>query len=228
MRIIELNKVQGIRNSSDKLLMKRAFREAGIKTAQWWTTNDGRTFVENENGARISINDLPYPVVLKSRLGSRGRGNTLCRTQEDFTTALRGKNLNDYIIEKFYNYNREYRLHVNKNGYFYTCRKVLKQDTPENQRWFRNDSNSSWLLEENPSFDKPNSFKDIEKDCVKALETLGLDFAAFDVRVQSSKDNKGRSREKADYIIIESNSAPSFGDRTLEEYKKMIPQLINS
>jgi len=227
MNVIELNSVEGIKNSSDKLLMKRAFAKAGVKTATWYTTSDGKTFYQSEDKSKsVNINDLEYPIVLKSRTGSRGRGNTLCKTKEELVAAMSGKTLSNYILEKYYAYNKEYRIHANLNGYFYTCRKVLKSDTPEDKRWFRNDSNSSWLIEENEGFEKPRSFDAIVNDCVNALKHLKLDFAAFDIRVQSSKDKKGRNREFEDYILIESNSAPSFGDRTAQEYEKMITSLV--
>ena len=53
----------------------------------------------------------------------------------------------------------------NEHHCIYTCRKVLKNDTPENQRWFRNDSNSAWYLETNPKFDKPVNWDSIIDEC---------------------------------------------------------------
>ncbi len=227
MNVLELNSVEGVKKSSDKLLMKEAFTKANVRTADWWTTTDGTNFKFNNNSNAITtISNLPFPLVVKSRMGSRGRGNTLVNNLEELNGLLKNKTLNNYIFEKFYNYNKEYRFHVNEDGCFYTCRKMLREETPEDKRWFRNDSNSVWIVEENEQYERPSCYENIVSDCKKALKHLNLDFAAFDVRVQSEKDKKGNRRDNVDYIIIESNSAPSFGERTLTEYDTMIRSLL--
>jgi len=126
------------------------------------------------------------------------------------------KRLGNYIIERYYNYNKEYRLHVSKDGCFYTNRKMLKTDAEE--RWFRNDSNSVWIREENPKFEKPRNWGVIVNECVKALNAVGLDLGACDVRVQSKND-------RPDFIICEINSAPSFGEITLTKYQNEIKKI---
>jgi len=215
-----INSIDAIKTSANKLLMKKAFQKANVKTADWFN-GDVKLEITNE-----SVNGIPYPIVAKNYFGSRGTGNYLLKTEAELREWIRDKNLNNYLFEKFYNYNREYRLHVSKDGCFYTCRKVLKNDTPENQRWFRNDSNSNWILESNELFDKPVNWKTIEAECVKALKAVGLDFAAMDVRVQSSETSKGKKRENPDFIIIECNSAPSFGQITLQMYFNQIRKFI--
>jgi len=142
--------------------------------------------------------------------------------------ALRSKlgSTNGYYSERFINYNREYRLHCTKNGCFYACRKMLKTDAEA--RWFKNDSNCIWYVDTNDGFDRPTNWDKIEAECVKALNAVGLDFGAFDVRVQSSKNKEEVLREDPKFVIIEVNSAPSFGDITERKYKEIIPQLIMS
>jgi glutathione synthase/RimK-type ligase-like ATP-grasp enzyme len=218
---LELNKPEAIKVSSNKALMKRAFTDAGVKTADWWLYNNG--FIKQEiargQAATITaIEDLPYPIVAKSLYGSRGIGNFLLRTQQEFTQWLQNKDLGNYIFEKFYNYTREYRLHVSVNGCFYTCRKMLKSDTPEANRWYRNDSNCVWIVEENEAFNKPQNWDKIVQNCIIALDAVGLDVAAFDVKVRGRDDN--------DFVILESNSAPSFGDITIQKYAEEIPKII--
>lgn len=217
---VQINIPEAIMNSADKLRMKRCFRTGDVKTAVW-LEGAGNTTQQIEEWARDK-----FPIVTKSRMGSRGRGNTLIQTALEFSNWIRGKNINDFIFEKFYNYNREYRLHVTEDGCFYTCRKMLKQDTPKDQRWFRNDSNSVWIMETNKSFDRPTSWDNIVTECVKALKSCRLDFGACDVRVQSSLDDKKRPRKEVDFIIVEINSAPSFGDVTQEKYLEMLPVLL--
>lgn len=226
---IEINPVKGIKNSANKLLMKQCFTRAKVKTANWGKATDvdhinsgAIQFRTDENGCE----GLEYPIIAKSLYGSRGEGNYKLDNQAALEQWMKGKNLNNYIFEKFYTYTREYRLHVSKNGCFYACRKMLKEGTPDNQKWSRHDDNCVWIVEENEQFDKPVNWKSIVSDCVKAIQEIGLDVGAFDVKVQSSKDSKGRNRENPEYILIEINSAPSHGERTCVEYVKEVTKLI--
>ena len=231
---VQLNSVEAIRNSSNKLLMKQCFTKVGVKTADWWTIYKGGdefngvllTCRNNNEEPFNTFKDLTFPIVAKHIYGSRGEGNTLINSQQELEAWLKGKTLSNYIFEKFYSFSREYRLHVTEEGCFYTCRKMLKEETPEDKRWYRNDNNSVWILEENPQFDKPVNWKDIEADCVKALKAVGLDFAAMDVRVQSKLDKDGRERKNPEWILLESNSAPSLGRITTQKYLETLPKLL--
>lgn len=223
---VEINRPDAIANSASKLRMKRCFTKAGVRTANWvdpsqCTGASGKTVVSE-------CTKIGYPIVAKHIFGSRGRGNYKLDSVEQLTVWLKGKSISDYIFEKFHNYNREYRLHVTAAGCFYTCRKMLKNETPDDKRWYRNDSNSVWIVEkkegrENPVFAKPSNWKEIEAECVKALKSCGLDFGAVDLRVQG-KEAKG----SPEFIIIEINSAPGLGDIGVEIYKTELLKLINS
>lgn len=219
---IELNSKDAIRNSSSKLKMKRCFENNNVKTAPWIQFNNLETL-------NNFIQEVEFPIVAKSHNGSRGRGNTLIKNKIDLDNFLNSKpnNLNSYIFEKYCNYNKEYRLHVTKNGCFYSCRKMLKQEFKEHSNaWQRHDDNCVWILEENELFDKPNNWNDIVKNCVEALNSCGLDFGACDLRVQNNIDKKGNIRENPDFIVVEINSAPSFGEKTLEKYIEILPNLL--
>jgi hypothetical protein len=227
---IECNTIQGVKNSSNKLLMKKCFENAHIQHADWFLLENGH-FIQisaalNENQAIVPRAELPFPLVMKHIYGSRGTGNSLITSLEALEQALVGKTMSNYIFEKFYSYTREYRLHVSADGCFYTCRKMLKQGTPEGKKWQRHDENCVWVIEENPNFDKPINWENIVNDCKKALVTLNLDVAAFDVKVQSAKNEEGTKRKDPKYIILESNSAPSFGQFTAENYLIEIPKIL--
>lgn len=212
---IELNTVEAVKNSANKLLMKECFAIAEVKTANWSLGYDEE-----------ARNNLGFPIIAKHIFGSRGRGNYKLDNQEQLDAWLVGKDLNKYIFEKFYNYSREYRLHVSENGCFYTNRKMLKNDTPEDQRWYRNDSNSNWWLETNEGFDKPVNWDSVVEESVKALKAVGLDFGAVDLRIQSKLDKHGSVRENPEFIVVEINSAPSFGEGTLACYLEELPKLL--
>lgn len=229
---VEINTVQAVKNSADKLLMKERFTEANVSTAPWWTFSDGLFLKNNNSENGMTINDLPFPLVTKHRNGSRGSGNIKHDTPESLSEWLSKKlslnAISNYIIEQYLPYVREYRLHVTKDGCFYTCRKMIKSDTPEHKRWFRNDSNSVWILETNDIFDKPTNWEDIVSESVKSLKAVGLDIGAVDVRVQSSKTKNGSERKYPKFFIIEINSAPSFGEITAEKYVEQISNILQT
>lgn len=214
--IIEINSVEAIERSRSKLLMKQAFANAGVPQATWWDSYQ----------ALAHDNEIPYPILAKRVFGFKGRGMVKIDSKEKLEEFIANTNLNGYYFEQFHNYAKEYRLHVTTNGCFYGLRKMIKEDTAEDQRWFRNDSNCVWILEENPLFDKPVNWNQIESDCVNALNEIGLDIGAFDVKVQSSTTPDGKARENPLYILIEVNSAPSMGDITVERYKSILPKLL--
>jgi len=220
---VEINTIEAIRNSSDKLRMKKCFTDAKIKSAQWWTSYDGTNFNGDE---KLTISELPYPIVSKHRFGSKGRGNTLIKSEQELQNWLKGKNLTNYIFEKYYNYVREYRIHVSNLGCFYSCRKMIKSDTPEDKRWYKNDDNCVWITESNELFDKPSNWNLVLDEATKALNAVGLNIGAIDLRIQSAKDQKGISRTNPEFIIIEINSAPGLGDLGKEIYKNHINELI--
>jgi hypothetical protein len=212
--------------------MKQCFTRGGVKTAEWFVYCNNGDYTHNmcnmsnnlyyDEGDYKFFNELPYPIIAKSHYGSRGVGNTKLDNQQALQSWMQGKTLSNYIFEKFQPLGREYRLHISKFGCFYACRKLLRSDAPENT-WQYHDDVVTWALESNPSFKKPNNWNDIVADCVKAQKSLGLDICAFDVIV--SLPNK---ENNSDWLIVESASAPSFGDITLQKYLIEIPKIINS
>lgn len=230
---VECNSIEAIKNSASKLLMKKCFSKAGVSTANWYVANkkmdNGVLFYEGTDefhSKTLSTKELNYPLIAKSFYGSRGIGNTKINSFEELLEFVKNKDVSNYIFEEYKTYLREYRIHVTEEGYFYSCRKMLKKDTPEHKKFQRHDDNCVWIVEENPLFDKPVNWDSIIEDCVKALKSLGLDIGAFDLKVQSAKDKKGNFRENPEWIIIESCSAPSFGKITSEKYIEQIPKIL--
>lgn len=208
----EINTAQACAISGNKIWMRQAFVECDIPIAEGICTSsveDLENFLE-EHGT----------IICKHIHSSKGKGIYLIRCHEELLDWIDyHKDLNNYVFEKYYTYTREYRLHVTKEGCFYTCRKMLKRDAEV--RWHRHSTNSVWIMEDSPLFDKPTNWDNIVDSCVEALKAIGLDIAAFDVKVQSNK------HEEPKYIILESNSAPSLGEKGLEKYKTILTKLIN-
>ncbi len=216
--VVQINSIQGVMNSASKLRMKQCFNTGSVRHADWIGSTNNRTNILNW------ANTTGYPIVSKSLGGSRGVGNEKHDNQTSLGRFLDTHNGHLYIFEKFIKYTREYRLHISKNGCFYTCRKLLKNDAPEGT-WQRHDDVCSWALENNPSFKKPNNWNAIVQDCINAQRALGLDICGFDVMVQGATRD-GRERNNPDWIICESCSAPSFGTITTQKYITELNKLI--
>lgn len=200
---IQINSIEAIENSSSKFKMKECFKKAGVQSPDFWRNHQ-------------NIPEDAYPIVAKINYGSRGNGMYKLDSPLAKQAFVTNRDLSRYYFEKFYTHTREYRLHVTEMGCFYTCRKMLKQNTPEDKKWYRNNDNCIWYLESNPSFNKPDSWDNIVAECIKAMKSVGLDFAACDVKVN----------KKGNFQILEVNSAPSFGEETEAQYRKIIPQLF--
>ncbi len=240
---LEINSVQSIENSSNKLLMKELFIVAGANSPIFYKLSKQKAYYYNNEWIEVSFTKLSemikYPVLAKRTYRSRGAGMKKIDNKTQFmkfiSEFVRDKNkqeTNPYYIEQFYSHSREYRLHVSEFGCFYACRKMLKKDA-EN-RWYRNDSNSVWITEknlikdnegniisyegENEKFNKPDTWNQIIEHCQAARNTLGLDVCCFDVKVN----------KKGEWLILESNSAPSFGSITEIMYKEELPKVIQS
>lgn len=212
---IEINTAEACRISGNKLLMKKAFDKAGIKTPEWlhFTKNITEETIVNVLKSRIG-HEWKY-IICKHKNSSKGRGLYLLKSSEDIKLFLHEhyNTISNYIFERYYNYAREYRVHVTKDGIFYACRKMLKNDAEE--RWHRHDHNCVWITETNEKFCRPINWNDIEKECIRALKSIGLDIAAFDIKVS----NKG---DYPEFMILESNSAPGLGALGLTKYKQII------
>jgi len=212
---VEINSIEAIKNSSDKLRMKRCFAEFGVRTPEWYHGDSPVEWAADK-----------YPIVGKHRFGSRGTGNTYIENEEQLLRFISNKTLSNYIFEKYYNYVREYRIHSTQDECFYYCRKMLKSDTPDNERWYRNDNNSIWVLPDNELFDKPANWSEIEEQAKLAVRAVGLDMAAVDIRVQSTINKKGNKRESSNFVILETNSAPGLGDIGKDMYKNQIVKML--
>jgi D-alanine-D-alanine ligase-like ATP-grasp enzyme len=224
----ELNSVDSVKISSNKHSMKVAFDEAEVRHAPWIAmdkfTKEKPKFDAFIKDSKLSDKENRF-LIIKHKHGSRGTGNYLIKSTSDLDNFIKQHkdSLSNYIIEQYKNFTVEYRLHVSELGCFYTCRKVLKSDTPKEKRFQRHDDNCSWFLEKNPKFDKPSNWDEIVKDCQKALRAIGADILAFDVKCTSTKEKKDK---KCDWILIESCSAPAFGNVMAEAYKEHLPKLI--
>ena len=129
--IIEINTAESCHNSGDKILMKTLFTDNEVKSAEW---------LELKYHNLVDYDLITYPAIIKHKNSCKGKGIYYVENKDVSDEFIQSHNdLQNYIIEKYYNYSKEYRLHVTKDGCFYTCRKMLKEDAGE--RWHRHDMN---------------------------------------------------------------------------------------
>lgn len=208
--VIEVNTTDAIQNSRSKIRMKNCFTTKKVSQAEWWTSMQG-----------VNINNLPYPMLAKRTFGFQGRGMRLFQDAEELRSWLRSHTIgSEWILERYYNYAREYRLHVGRGvGVFLSWRKLRRRDATE--RWFFNSENCEWYGEQHGLFDQPKCWKAMCKAAVDALTSTGLDIGAVDIRVQSN------TQDDPKFIVCEINSAPALGEVGIEKYKEVIKTIID-
>lgn len=219
---IQINTVQSVVNSSDKLLMKSLFN--GDYTPDYWFWDGDSWGGMNDEGLLESIT---YPVLTKLQFRSQGAG----MNKHDNADSLRPQladikrryteGLNQKYIERFHNYSKEYGIHVALDECFYACRKARISGRTE---YYRNSDNCVWFTQYDDNnivkedFKIPANWDDIVEECNRLRKLVGLDITRMDVIVASN----GR------FKILECNSAPSIAPGTGVKYREMIPKIINS
>lgn len=229
---IEINTAESCAISGNKIKMKERFTHGKIATAEWFMLRpksvEYNNFTKKFFSSKVNHALTKWKAIIVKRYNSSGgNGIFFIQTPDDFDIFIRHEDFCNedtnkvkyYIFERYYTYSREYRIHVTKNGYFLADRKMLIDDAEE--RWHRHANNSVWISEDNPKFDKPTNWDDIVTECINAMKSVGLDIAAFDVKVQNNKHKNPK------FIILESNSAPSLGEQSLEAYKNILIDIIN-
>jgi glutathione synthase/RimK-type ligase-like ATP-grasp enzyme len=206
--VTEINTVEAVNNSRNKLAMKECFAGREIPQATFSVINGE------------IIEHAEFPLVVKRVCGFQGRGMELINNREAWNTWLASHpNRDGWFVEKFYNYAREYRLHVARGeGIIMSWRKLRTSDATE--RWFFNSTNSSWVGPDHELFDRPSCWEAMQVAAINALESTGLDIGAVDIRVQSSHKRKPK------FIVCEINSAPALGEMGIGIYRNTIKKLI--
>lgn len=200
--VIEVNTVESIENSRDKLRMKNCFSRYDVPQAEWKTIGDPHPFTT-------------FPLVGKQIVGFKGHGMQLIENADQLRTFMRTHG-DSYFIERFYNFAREYRIHATRDHAFLSWRKLRRSDATE--RWFFNSTNCNWVGEAHDLFQRPNNWIELEAAAVNAVRAVGLDIGAVDIRVQSN--------DNPDYIVCEVNSAPALGEAGVVAYRNEIRNII--
>ena len=219
--VIEINPAEACAISSDKRATRRILMEAGVSIAdECVIPEDIRDNHDNIVAVILKyMQDNDCNIIAKRYNSSKGKGLLLLDSPDAVESFVNFAKIENWVLERYYTYSREYRIHVTKDGCFLADRKMLINGADE--RWHRHETNSVWINENNELFNKPINWEDIVADCVKAMKAIGLDICCFDVKVQNDK------HENPKWIIMESNSAPGLNDSSIELYREQIKKIIN-
>lgn len=196
-----INKIDAIKNTANKMTMKRLLSAAGVNTPKYFLNDDaGRN--------AIMEGHLGEKIFFKTPYHSRGRGMVMYDTKESAMTQLN----KGYFEESKISW-REYRVHVMDGEVFYVDEKRPKDQSMKlkDRPIVKNMSNGFKFRR--PLADYPD---EVHTESVKAVEALGLDFGGVDVGV--TKDGE--------VVIYEVNSAPSLRTKTRKLYQKALVKLI--
>ena len=200
-RFAILNKPSSIPNASNKLTAFEMMREARV-VIPGFTTD-----IEEAKGWF----DTPSTIVFcrTTLYGSCGSGIVIARNKEQLVTAK----LYVYYIKKKW----EYRVHVFKDGVFHvqqkrrlTSEQLAERGIDNRDRLIRNLDNG-YIFSTNIDPLLPISSAHM---CVKAVQSLGLDFGAVDLIVT----------EAGEVVVLEVNTAPGLEGSTLTRYKEVFEQ----
>lgn len=195
---IEINTVQAIKQTANKVVMKELFKSVGVLSPEFFHINATPTF----------------PCVVKRVYHSRGRDMVFIETPEQLE-AWRRQHVSDkyqFYIEANFDCNREYRIHYSPwFGELFAIRKMKRADTG----FGRNLGNSYFSKD----FTKPSCWDDMLKESHKAMVSLKLDLGSVDILY--NKDTRK-------FNICEINSASSLGEITCGKYKDAMPVVIKN
>jgi glutathione synthase/RimK-type ligase-like ATP-grasp enzyme len=213
-KVFECNSVESVENSRDKLRMKECFRRANVTQAEMYN-GSFRNIEDIKRHFKISVGE-GYQLVGKAICGFQGHGMVLINNDIELSNFCRTHTPQNYFIELFYNFGREYRFHATRSEVFLTWRKLRSKDAEE--RWFFNSHNCNWVGEGNQLFNKPSNWKQLCDEACRAVAATGLDIGAVDIRV-SSQDTR-------QFIVCEVNSAPALGEDGIDAYREQIRKVL--
>ena len=208
---IEVNSIEGIQNSSNKMKMKNIFQQAGIKSTKFFNP--------------VECAELPaglkFPVVAKLCYRSGGKGMIKIDNQEQYDTFRATKlqsvhrRTNPYYCEEYVNCKREYRIHVSNigNDELFSVRKLVNEDVPKETTWIKSIATGAFVED----FDKPTQWPAMVSECKKALKAIKLDIGCFDVKYKKTDGS---------FYLLEVNSSPAMGEKTKAIYITEIDRIL--
>ena len=188
-----LNKPEAVKKASNKLMAFEVLDNAGVSIPQF--TTDMRT-------ARYWLEDGHTIVERHTITGNSAEGvrvvNLDDETVENFLTDAP-------LYTKFIPKSREFRVHVFRGEVidYREKKKVRTENRPENFNKYISSHTMGWVFCKN----NIKHIDSVKSEAVKAVEALGLDFAAVDVMFY-----------EGEAYVLEANTAPGITGSTLGNY----------
>lgn len=200
-KYLELNTIEGVKISANKILMKKAFDNAKVKHSEWINSSSKDIIRDFLSKHKI--------IIAKHKHSSQGKNIYYIDNKDLLEKLFSEVDISNFIFEKYYFFPNEYRVHIDKTyGLFYACKKVLKEEAEV--QWHKHADNSIFVLvRENSKI--PECWQLIIEQCISALKEMNLHIACFDILCSNN-----------DFIIVESNTAPSLGVYGLTYYSNHI------
>jgi glutathione synthase/RimK-type ligase-like ATP-grasp enzyme len=187
-----LNPPEAVAKAKDKLSSFQAFEEAKVSHPPFFTP---QTVASAKRDGTILVARL-------TTKGSGGEGIVIVRDGDELPKAP--------LYTKYIRKNEEYRLHVvrDKVILIQQKRKESEVEQDKDQKLIRNRDNGWIFSVNNVVFKDENQKQDCINSSIAACRSLGLDFGAVDLVVES---------KSAKAYVLEVNTAPGIESPTLAE-----------
>jgi len=165
-----------------------------------------------ENGIPVpQKTETDYPVVGRPTKHTRGKRFFYC---EDAKQVERAKRKGATYFSKYYNKQREYRVHIGSGKVLlFSVKNGDKNEKIWNTKHgftFRHMARSEWMW--------ANELMEIQRMCKKAVKVLGLDFGAVDVLYSDQEPQR--------FVITEVNTAPGLSPLGVRKYAEYFMKKI--
>ena len=197
-----INAPNAVAQASDKIVTFRTLQEVGVPTVPY-TTDPEEALAWHNDRKTIYARTLTR--------GAKGRGIIVVRPDDPLTMDnIRGTPLFTRFIKCDY----ECRVHVvNDQVIDFAQKKRKRLDNPHPLRYWIRNHDTGWVFARE-GFDPHVNVLTTGRWAVNAL---GLDFGAVDVRVKGDKS-----------YVLEVNSAPGLEGTTLDTYADALKEMLHA
>lgn len=191
---IILNRPEAIAKAANKLVAFTYLIQAGV---------DVPDCTQSRDNATRWIKDGCIVVCRTILNGHSGAGIVIATKEDELVDAP--------LYTKYIKKEQEYRLHVLREGTFFSQRKARKREVPDDQVNWQVRNHQNGFIYANKDIEIHNKWNELATNAVKAL---GLDFGAVDLIV-----NKAGVA-----MVLEVNTACGLEGATLEAYTKVFKE----
>jgi len=203
----EYNKLEGIRNASNKLKARKVFMEESVSTPYTWS---------REEMMRADIEEIDLPIIGRPKSHYGGKGFYVYDSLMKLRDELRYNRHDIHYFQSYIKKDREFRVHVASGKAIIVAEKIVPEENKDGYVW---NLGSRGACEEFNTLRWGEYREFIVESCIreaaKAVNALGLDYGAVDVIV------KGDS-----VFVLEVNTAPRLEEYGISRYAEYFKWLL--